>query len=357
MSRNLLTININNLAYNINKIKQKTKKDVMAVLKSNAYNLNSRIILKNLLKIGVSFFVFNHYEEYLECANLLENSSVLILETVDSKYLETIPSNVRLSINDVSYINKIKNLNKNIKTHIQIDTAMNRDGIKTIEELEEILKLSKNTSIEIEGIYTHFIGDKDDRFYYNKQKEMFLSFVNYYDFKIVHSAATSSLAKDLIGNYVRVGIGLYGYHTNLNLKSVVSSYTKVMNVRESKKDDTIGYSALYTSQTDETIAVLPIGYYEGFSGKYVYKGKKQFKVVGKICMNHAFVLVDDTVKKDDLINVFPLNNNEEVNYYHTLTAYRNFKRIYVTEYENDIRKVFKERNKKGFKLRKRTRSN
>ena len=360
MSANLLTINLNNLLYNITMIKQKTNKKVMAVLKSNAYNLNSRIILKYLLKMGIDFIVFNHYEEYLECFDLLENKKVLILETVEEKYLKKVPFNVRLSINDVTYIEKLKSLNKNIKVHIQVDTAMNRDGIKTIDELDEILKSTKDSLIEIEGIYTHFISDKNDYFYYNKQKDMFLTFVNHHSFEIVHSAATSSLAKDLVGNYVRVGIGMYGYHTALDLKSVVSAYTKVMTTRDSKKDGTIGYSALYISPVDEKIAVLPVGYYEGFSGQFVYKNKKPFPVVGKICMNHTFVLVDDTIKNNSWLNIFPIddkiNNNKDVNYYHTITAYRNFKRIYIMEYSNDIRKIFKERNKKSFKLRQRTRS-
>lgn len=359
MNKNILSININNLIYNVSKIKETTKKQMMAVIKSNAYNLNSRIILKYLQKIGVNFFVFNHYEEYIYCADLLEKSDVLILETVDYKYIKNIPYNVCLSVNEVTYINKLKELNKKVKVHIQVDTAMNRDGIKSIDELKDILTETKESLIEIEGIYTHFVSDKDEYLYYNKQQEKFKEFLKYYNFPIIHTAATSSLTKDLIGNFVRVGMAMYGHHTNLKLKNVVNAFVKINKIREVKKGECIGYGATYISEKDEAIAVIPVGYYEGFKERFVYKGKKVLPVVGRICMNHTFVLIDKTIKNSSWLNIFPINDkiNKEVNYYHILTGYRNFKRIYIMEYQNDIRKIFKETNKKSFKLKQRTRSN
>ena len=179
-----------------------------------------------------------------------------------------------------------------------------------------------------------------------------------FDFQVIHTAATSSLSKDLIGNYVRCGMAIYGHHTALNLLNVVNAYVPILNIRESKKGSSIGYGATYTSDCDELIGVLPVGYYEGFNGKYVYKGNKVLPVVGKICMNHTFIKLDKIIKNSSWLNIFPKNDKiEEVNYYHVLTGYKNFKRIYIMEYQNDIRKIFKETNKKGFILRKRTRSN
>lgn len=356
MNRNYLVININNLYNNIITIKEATCKNIMVVLKSNAYNLGARIILKYLKKIGITFFVFNKYYEYLECKDLLTNCKVLILEEVPIKYLKEIAENVRISINSLSYMYQMLKENPKLKIHIQVDTGMNRDGIRKQEELREIIKISKNN---IEGIYTHFIGDKDDTYFYQKQQEMFKTFLNIYDFSIVHTVATSSLSKKIIGNYIRVGMGIYGHHTNLKLKNVINAYVKVNNIRNSLKGESIGYSGKYISSKDEKIAVLPIGYYEGFDERFVYKKRKAFPVIGKICMNHTFLLVDDTIKNSSWLNIFPKSDkiNQEVNYYHKITNYKNLKRIYILEYQHDIRKIFKETNKKGFKLKQRTRSN
>lgn len=359
--KNLMIINNQTLVNNVKIIRQATSKNIMCVLKSNAYNLGVKSILKQLLNVGVDFWVFNHYSEYLICQEMLKDQKVLILETIVSKYLEKIPENVRISVNALEQAKELLHLQQKVSIHIQVDTGMNRDGIKTINELSQIIQLlNKKDNINIEGIYTHFISDKNDFVNYNKQQERFLTFLSVYDFKIIHTAATSSLAKNIIGNYVRVGMGMYGFHSDLPVKPVVSVYAPVINIRESQKNESVGYSAQYISPEDELIGVLPVGYYEGFQGRYVSKGSKNYDVVGKICMNHTFIKVDKTIKKGTWLNIFPIsdkiNKREEINYYHILTAYQNFSRIYITEYFNDIRKIFKNPNQKGFKLRKRARS-
>ena len=77
--------------------------------------------------------------------------------------------------------------NKKI-VHLQIDSGMNRLGIRTIEEYLEILKiLRKCNNIEIEGIYTHFSSNYLENDYYNLQCSRFLDYLSYYNFKIVHT--------------------------------------------------------------------------------------------------------------------------------------------------------------------------
>lgn len=359
--KNIMVINMKKIVNNINTIKTETKKEMMVVLKSNAYNLGARIILKKLLSAGVTFFVFNHYEEYLDCQNLLNDAKVLILETVDIKQYD-IPDNVRISVNSLKQVYELIKIKRKVTVHFQVDTGMNRDGIKSIRELKMALKLfQENPNITVEGIYTHFLGDKDDYYYYNLQQQRFLSYLCLYNFEIVHTAATSSLSKSIIGNYVRVGLGIYGYGSDLQLESAVKVYTKLLNVRNIKRGESVGYSATYFAGADELIGILPVGYYEGIKGGYVYCHKKRYEIIGKICMNHTFIKVDNAIKNSSLLNIFPRNdkidNKKETNYYEVLTSYRNFSRIYITEYSNDIREIFKNTNKKGFKLKQRDRSN
>ena len=89
---------------------------------------------------------------------------------------------------------------------------MNRLGIRSIEECKKIINILKtNKFIEIEGLYTHFSTSIDNLIDYNKQCDLFKEYINLYNFKIIHSAATSSLNKNIIGNFVRVGLGIYGF--------------------------------------------------------------------------------------------------------------------------------------------------
>ena len=83
---NLMVINVNKLHENIYIIKKKTNKEIIAVIKSNAYNTGARCIIKYLKQANISFFAFNTYEEYIYCQDLLINDKVLILDVSSYQY-------------------------------------------------------------------------------------------------------------------------------------------------------------------------------------------------------------------------------------------------------------------------------
>lgn len=342
-----MIINVNQLINNIYIIKKETKKDIIAVVKSNAYNTGVRYIIKYLKLANVRFFAFNKYNEYLECKDLLLNDKVLIFESLKQEQIKLLPNNVRITINKIDDIYEI--MNKRI-VHIQIDTMMNRMGIKTMEEAKEILK-QKN--LIIEGIYTHFISNKDEYQNYQKQLDLFKEYISLYNFPIIHCAASSSLNKELIGNYVRIGLNLY--------KNAVKVYTSLNNIRYIKKDETVGYDALFKANSDTYIGVLDIGYFEGMKEGIVKYHNKYYPVIGKICMNHTFIKLDKPIKNSSLLNIFPINDkiykNDSYSIYERLVSYRNFKRIYLMEYKHDLRKISKSSLKKSNIFRQRTRSN
>ena len=90
---------------------------------------------------------------------------------------------------------------------------------KTFKGRKIIKILLNNNNINIDGIYTHFSSDVDDYITYYNEKNIFNKYLMLFKFNNVHSAATSSLHKNILGNMVRFGIGLYGYgnyHLKLN---------------------------------------------------------------------------------------------------------------------------------------------
>lgn len=347
----MMIIKMNAIINNVKTISNYTKKGIMAVVKSDAYGLGASQIIKCLQKANVDFYVFNRYSEYQKVEKLVSKNRVLILESLSSTIIEKIPSNVRVSVNS---LNDAYNLSK-VKTphyiHLQIDTGMNRLGIRTIEEAKTIIRLLKNnSSLVIEGIYTHY-AQKDNIY----QQNRFLPYIYLYEFSIIHATATSTLTQPLIGNYVRIGMALYGFVSELNLDQAVSVVTRLENLINIPARSAVGYEGKYLASNNEIIGVLPLGYYEGISEGHIYNKSEKLPIIGKICMNHTFVKLDNKINKGTLLKVFPKRDridNRENNVYRDLVALSHIYKIYLTEYSNDNSSLFKTTNKKSIKIRK-----
>lgn len=327
-----LLINLENIKHNIRKIKTYTKKGIIAVVKSNAYGLGAAKIIKTLLKEKVNYFFFNKLSEYLNVKELLKDSNVMIFESLSVENIcKYYTSNMILTINSYDDLINYQKTNINIRVHLQVDTGMNRIGIRTKEEANKIIQ-NKSDKIYIEGIYTHYASGKDEYDYFSLQQQKFNGFLKLYDFKIIHSNASSSLHKNIIGNYVRVGMALYGYHCKLNLKPSVNGYVKVINILKLEKDSKVGYGGLYQTSKQENIALLDFGYFDSSLIKHVYLNNKKYMFLGKTCMNHSYVLVDNKINNLShlrLFNKFDIIDSDRYDYYKILTSFNHIKKNYI----------------------------
>ena len=144
-------------------------------------------------------------------------------------------------------------------------------------------------------------------------------------------------------------------------KDIVKVYTSLNNIRYLKKGECVGYNSLFKAKKTCYIGVIDIGYYEGMKEGVVKYYNEYYHVIGKICMNHSFILLDKPIKNSSLLNIFPINDKiykkDKYSMYERLVSYRNFKRIYITEYKHDLRKISKISLKKSNIIKQRTRSN
>lgn len=173
---NRVIVDVNKIKNNIRTIEKNTKKKIIAVVKSNAYSLNSRYIVPILKKANVKHFAFNELDEYLAISDLLDDSECLIMNS--SKKVVNKP-NIHYTINNMDDLRYLLSLNKKVKVQIQIDTGMNRLGIRSMNEFLKILSIVKNNrNLIYTGIYTHFSSSKEEIYYYERQKNKFLDFSN-----------------------------------------------------------------------------------------------------------------------------------------------------------------------------------
>lgn len=349
---NELFFDINKLKYNISKIKEYTNKEIMAVIKSNAYGLNSYYVYQILEKSGINFFVLFDLNEFMKLEDII-NKPVLVLNHFN-EYIDN--SFIRYTINSIEDALFFKKLNKKITVHIQIDSGMNREGIRSIDEYLKVLKILKScNNITIEGIFTHFASSYLELEYYNQQSSNFLEYLKYYDYKIIHSAASSSLNKKIIGNYVRIGLQLYGLCRNINLFPVFYLRTRVINTFFLKKETPFGYG-LTKLEHDAFISIIPLGYsnIQDFTNVYYLNNKKWIKlnVIGKSCMNHRHIHSKFIIKKLSYLYIFPKNDKIDIDYYRFLTSIKDINKYYI-EVKDDLSKIIKRTNEKSFVFRKR----
>src|SRR5690606_37009926 len=133
-------------------------------------------------------------------------------------------------------------------------------------------------------------------------------------------------------NFVRPGIGMYGLWPsektreatqqlglNIELKPALSWKTRVVQVKEVKKGDLIGYGCSYEMPHDGRIAVLPVGYYDGYVRRLGNRAEvllpgQRAPVVGRICMNMTMVDITKIpkVELEDEVVLIGQQGSEEI---------------------------------------------
>jgi alanine racemase len=297
----MIEINLQNLKVAVDHFRTSGKK-VIGVVKNNAYGHGSVQVALALIQYGVDYLFVNELEEAIPLVEAGISTPILIhnsVETNDFGWLKKYP-NLVATIN--SYQDYLRLLGDpridHLRVHIQIDTKMNRLGIKDEAEFNQVLEMLKvHPKFIIEGIYTHFISTEA----MDQQLDVFRKFAEAYPFPMVHCCATSTAFLTPYGNYNRIGLGLY------NTKQLMSVLVKPLKIQQLEPGESIGYSAKYVAKTKELIAVLPIGYGDGFSrrfeGYHVYCDGQYYDIVGRICMNHTFVKVDKHITTDHTFEV------------------------------------------------------
>lgn len=312
-------INLPNLYENYKNVSLKVgDKTVIPVVKANAYGHGSIEVTNYLYERGVNYFAVSLLEEALELREHFKDIEILVMGIVSKEdFHVAIKHNITLTIANFDQLEDIK-LEGILKVHIKVDTGMNRLGFKTDKDIVIACeKLCKNNSIYVEGIYTHFSTADGDYTYYTKQLNRFKVILSLLDttFEMVHISNSSSsikYEKDYdFTTHTRLGISLYGLTLDEDMDFLKNTYmlkTKISAIKKLRAFEKLGYGATYTAHQDETIAVLPLGYADGFirannPGDVEINGKR-YPIIGRICMDQMFIKIDDSITKGNDVILF-----------------------------------------------------
>ena len=318
-------VDLDVLKSNITKIREVCgKKEIIAIVKANAYGHGDVQCAKALNGGGVSHFAVSNLWEAQQLSENNISGDILIFGYCDiSLILENLDKNYLFSIGDTDYAEELSEaaLKKGVKipVHIKIDTGMSRVGIDTEEQLERILALK---GLDCRAAYTHFAVsdslDKSDTEFTDRQQIKLIEMCGKHGLS-THSQNSGGIIYhgDFEGDFVRAGIIMYGQKPDerfsipdgirpiFQLKSVVSQLKNI------HAGDTVSYGRTFTAARDTRLALIPCGYADGFNRRLsnnwnVMINGRPAPVCGRICMDQTLVDVTDIpdVKLGDVVTVY-----------------------------------------------------
>ena len=337
-----LEINKSNLEKNL-KIVRSINKNLICVIKDNAYGLGIENILPILLENKCDYFAVAYIEEAVKIQKLLENLKlenqngkikVMALNYVKPENVgDAIRNNIELTVFNFSQLlDYLKILdeffeNMTLKIHIKVNSGMNRLGFDK-NEILELVKIVKKYNLnnksknrlEIISIFSH-ISDAENQAETEKQVEKYEKILKIFSqnnvrYKYSHLQASPLLfkyGKKYNYDFARIGMALYGMEplsTDVGLWDVITVKSKIINIRNVKKNDKVSYGSKGIVKHDSKIGIVAIGYAHGLqkqienSGEaYILVNGQKAKIIGEICMDMIFV---------DLTNIENVKMNDEV---------------------------------------------
>ncbi len=287
-----LIIEKEDLIHNIKKIKEAGKEnyEIIAVVKANGYGLGLIEFSKILVEQGIKNLAVSTVEEALELKKTNLEANILLLSSVcDAEEVkELVDNGIILTVGSKTAAEIANELNARV--HIKIDTGFGRYGFVYNHE-KEILDAYKNyPNLKIEGTFSHFSQSyaKNDK-YTKLQFDRFIKVTemlktNGIDAGMLHICNSSAFLKYpyMHLNAARIGSAFLGrilVENNLGLKKIAKLETKITEIKTLPKGYNIGYSCTEKTKRETKVAIVPVGYGDGFS---MSASNDMFRVVDRL---------------------------------------------------------------------------
>lgn len=289
---------------------------VLVALKADAYGHGALKVARTVLQNGASMLGVATVTEAIPLREANITAPILVFGYVPRWQMREA---VRLGVSVTLYnndeaealANAAQALDKTIKVHVKVDTGMSRLGIRW-EHSEKIIALIQHIKelpgLVLEGLYTHFAqADSADKTHVTMQLERFQHIVQILEESglrppIVHAANSAAVLTLPAAHFdmVRPGIAVYGLEPSAavplpsGFRAALSFKTQVSQVKWIPAGEGISYGSTYVTSQDTQIAVLPVGYADGFRrapanwGSVLIHGQEA-PLLGRVCMDQCMV--------------------------------------------------------------------
>jgi alanine racemase len=307
-------IDLGKLRHNLQLIRRDLPRDVklLAVVKDEAYGHGALDVARVAVGEGAWGFGLSTLEEAMGLRDAGITAPLLLLGERQEAELEwCVAHDLTVCVNEphtVRALAKIAaNFGKQVPVHVKIHTGMSRYGVRWDEALPLIECIVAEKSLSLEGMMTHFSqSDETEKTFANLQFARFGEVLRALEQRkiavklrhICNSGGFLDLPQAHL-DMVRVGILLYGVFPSLvcrkipGIEPVMSVKARIAAIQKLKPGEVVGYGMRYTAKSERRIAILPIGYGDGFprvrnEGCALIHGRRA-PIVGGIAMDALMV--------------------------------------------------------------------
>ncbi|MGN0803439.1 MAG: alanine racemase [Candidatus Faecivicinus sp.] len=336
MRPTVMRISLGTLVNNATALRARVSENVkmLCVVKADAYGHGALPFAKELERIGIAdAFAVAIVEE----ARALREGGVQgMIVILGGGCEDSLREAVRVKASQAVYTpealevleDEACRLGVTAKAHLKVDSGMSRIGVRSVEELEALLKKwSECPHVEMEGCFTHFCVADSEPDFTARQDEVFnamLDRIRAAGYRpIAHAAAsTAMLDARYQHDMVRAGIGLYGScmpEMGGEIQHAQTLSTRPVRIERIQAGDTVGYGRTYRADRETVVMTLPIGYGDGYprilsNRADVLVHGRRASIIGRVCMDMLMADITDIpgVTLDDEVVLMGRQGDERI---------------------------------------------
>ena len=328
----VLEINLSAIAHNLKEYQKHlfSSTKVMAMVKAYSYGSGTAEVARVLQFCKVDYLAVAYADEGVELRKAGISLPIMVMNADEVGFDSLVEYNLEPEIYSLPIFHSFhqylqQQALKGFPVHIKLNTGMNRLGFDAAEIHELSVYLKEQHTMVVKSVFSHLVSSENAEHdgFTKQQSDLFQGScsiieknIGYPFIKHIANSAGIFRHPNLQFDMVRLGIGLYGIDSAdehiLKLEPVATLRSTVAQIRKVKAGQSIGYNRKGKVDRDSLIAVIRIGYADGFSRRLgngkgrIYVNGQLASVVGNVCMDMLMIDVTEigNVKEGDLVEIF-----------------------------------------------------
>jgi len=276
-----------------------------AAVKADGYGLGAREVVKRLAAAGCRDFFVAHWSEARALADL--GVTISVLHGVRAEDMADRPAGVRPVLNSPEQIARWRQAGGGA-CDVMVDTGMNRLGVSIEDVAAGLLD-----GLQIETLMSHLACADEDSAMNERQRKAFAALAGRTTARRMSLANSAGIALGSGYHFglTRPGIALYGGNVRAGheaIRQVAMPEAQVLQRRTVRAGETVGYNATFTAPRDMEVAILNLGYADGYLRCFSDKGRAQFggaelPVLGRVSMDLLAIGVAEGLGEGDWVTL------------------------------------------------------
>jgi alanine racemase len=299
-------------------------KQLAVVIKSNAYGHGITEIVQLCEQLpAVDWLCTVSLSEALAVRARGITKPIFVLSYLDADITCAVEQGIDLVVYDRQTVEALEHiaarLHKQAYVHLKVDTGLSRLGLAPQAALDLVLAAQQLTHVQVRGIFTHLAESEKSGEGFTKQQidrlhDVLSKLIEQgISIPYIHFSCTAALTvvEDSRYTFGRLGLGVYGLwpsqaakqvtcerYPGFTLEPVMTWKTRVLQVKQVPAGSFVGYGRTFCTQRDTVLAVVPVGYWEGYARGLSNRGQVLVNgvvapVVGRVSMNLTTIDVTD----------------------------------------------------------------